>query len=235
MAPVAREIATRAGVLEPMQTETSVHGQVDELAAVLEAEATPPVALIGHSWGAWLSGLVATAQPELVHKLVLVGTPPFEASYVPEILERRESRLTESEREEFRAALDVLDGEEDGDEDAAMDVLGSLVSKTDSCDSMSEHAAATDRQDEIYRTVWPEAAAMRERGELLERFGEVSCPVVAIHGDADPHPAAGVREPLTGILDEFRFVLLERCGHRPWVERHARESFFEALRDELET
>lgn len=234
MAPVARELSKTVGVLEPIQTETTVQGQIDELAAEL-ADATPPVTLIGHSWGAWLGGLVAAEYPELVRKLVLVGAPPFEASFVPEILERRESRLTEPEREEFRTALDVLEGDADGDEQRAMDVLGSLVDTTDSYDPMAEHAATSERRDDIYRAVWPEAADMRERGDLLERFGEISCPVVAIHGDVDPHPAAGVREPLREILDEFRFVSLERCGHRPWIETHARESFYETLRDELET
>lgn len=234
VAPIARELATWAGVLEPVQSESSVQGQVDELAEELANAATPPVALVGHSWGAWLGGLVATEYPELVRKLVLVGSPPFEASFVPEIMETRVARLTEPEREEFRAAIDVLDGETDGDEERAMDVLGSLVETTDSYDPMAEHAATSERREEIYRAVWPEAAAMRARGELLERFGEISCPVVAIHGDADPHPAAGVREPLSRVVEEFEFVLLQRCGHEPWVEAHARESFFETLRDELD-
>jgi pimeloyl-ACP methyl ester carboxylesterase len=57
--------------------------------------------------------------------------------------------------------------------------------------------------------------------------------VVAIHGDHDPHPAAGVQEPLSATLAQFRFILLERCGHRPWIERQARDAFYEALEEEL--
>jgi pimeloyl-ACP methyl ester carboxylesterase len=76
---------------------------------------------------------------------------------------------------------------------------------------------------------------MRSSGELLELGRQISCPVVALHGDYDPHPADGVRGPLASVLSEFRFVLLERCGHMPWIERQARERFFEVLEEELET
>jgi pimeloyl-ACP methyl ester carboxylesterase len=68
---------------------------------------------------------------------------------------------------------------------------------------------------------------------LLRLASEVQCPVVAIHGDHDPHPAAGVRDPLARVVPDLRFVLLERCGHTPWLERQARATFFEALEREL--
>jgi pimeloyl-ACP methyl ester carboxylesterase len=57
--------------------------------------------------------------------------------------------------------------------------------------------------------------------------------VVAIHGDYDPHPAEGVREPLSRVLSDFRFVTLEKCGHLPWIERHAKEPFYDLLRREI--
>jgi pimeloyl-ACP methyl ester carboxylesterase len=57
--------------------------------------------------------------------------------------------------------------------------------------------------------------------------------VVAIHGDYDPHPSEGVREPLSRTLRDFRFVLLRNCGHKPWIERAARDEFYEILRKQL--
>jgi pimeloyl-ACP methyl ester carboxylesterase len=58
--------------------------------------------------------------------------------------------------------------------------------------------------------------------------------VVAIHGDYDPHPAAGVQRPLAAVLADFHFILLPRCGHRPWRERHARDTFYRILEAELQ-
>jgi pimeloyl-ACP methyl ester carboxylesterase len=81
--------------------------------------------------------------------------------------------------------------------------------------------------------VWSEAAELRRNGVLLERAGQVRCPVIAVHGDYDPHPAEGVRVPLTRVVKDFRFVLLNRCGHTPWNEAEAQEAFYDLLREEL--
>ena len=57
--------------------------------------------------------------------------------------------------------------------------------------------------------------------------------MVAIHGDYDPHPADGINIPLSNVLPDFRFVLLEHCGYCPWIERLAQEQFYEILAEEL--
>jgi pimeloyl-ACP methyl ester carboxylesterase len=54
MEPLARRLGGTRGVLEPMQTAMTVSRQVDELRSSVESEASRPVVLIGHSWGAWL-------------------------------------------------------------------------------------------------------------------------------------------------------------------------------------
>lgn len=61
----------------------------------------------------------------------------------------------------------------------------------------------------------------------------ITCPVIAIHGDHESHPAEGVRLPLSTVLADFQFVLLEKCGHTPWLERHACDKFYEILRKEI--
>ena len=80
-----------------------------------------------------------------------------------------------------------------------------------------------------------DAEALRTSGELLALGKRIDCPVVAIHGDYDPHPADGIRKPLSSVLEDFRFILLDNCGHYPWNERQARDAFYEVLRDELST
>ncbi|HJT25676.1 MAG TPA: alpha/beta hydrolase, partial [bacterium] len=86
----------------------------------------------------------------------------------------------------------------------------------------------------IYKSVWKEAAELRKSGGLLKAAKTIQCPVTAIHGDHDPHPAEGVQKPLSKALKDFRFILLEKCGHTPWMEKRAREDFFAALQKELE-
>ena len=89
-----------------------------------------------------------------------------------------------------------------------------------------------DLRGDVYQGVWQEADEMRRSGELLALARRIRCPVVAIHGDYDPSPAEGVQEPLAAALEEFRFVLLARCGHTPWRERQARDEFYRVLKRE---
>src|SRR5207247_272866 len=111
-----------------------------------------------------------------------------------------------------------------------------LADKADSCDPLvdgAEDDEALAVRGDIFQSVWNEAAEIRRSGELLRRAAQVRCPVVAIHGDHDPTPAEGVREPLSAAIPDFRFILLARCGHTPWRERQARAEFFRVLEDEI--
>jgi pimeloyl-ACP methyl ester carboxylesterase len=235
MAPVARELAPRWGVVEPMQTATSLEGQVEELKALLEGHADPPVALIGFSWGAWLSYLLAAQHPALVRKLILVGSGPYTAAYAARITEARLSRLDEGERAEMTSILERLSDPAAGDVSTAFARLGALAAKTDAYDPVD--ASEAPEEGEILPKVdWADAAkvlaeaqALRASGALLEVGRRIRCPVVAIHGAEDPHPAEGVRGPLSRVLADFDFHLLERCGHKPWIERQARDEFYRIL------
>jgi pimeloyl-ACP methyl ester carboxylesterase len=237
MAPVARRLARHRGVLEPIQTARSLEGQVEELRDVLESQGDRPVTLIGFSWGAWLSFIVAARYPALVEKLILVGSGPFETRYVTQLGETRRSRLTEEERAEFERAIEALADPEGEEKDAHLARLGALTTKTDQYDPVPEEAEPEDRlevEGALFQSVWQDAAELRRSGALLELGRHIECPVVAIHGDYDPHPAEGVEQPLADILERFRFILLEECGHTPWLERQARRAFYDVLEAELE-
>jgi pimeloyl-ACP methyl ester carboxylesterase len=92
MASLARELAKGRGVLEPLQTALSLRGQIAELKELLVQNADLPVTLIGFSWGAWLSYLLAAHHRELVKKLILVGSGPFEEKYAIDINKTRSSQ-----------------------------------------------------------------------------------------------------------------------------------------------
>jgi pimeloyl-ACP methyl ester carboxylesterase len=236
MAPVARVLAAGRGVLEPIQTATSLDGQVEELRAVLESHGDPPVTLIGFSWGAWLSFIVAARHPVLVRKLILVGSGPFEEAYVARLQEARMSRLSEEEQAEFESILGVLADPETEGKDAPLARLGALASKTDQYAPIVGEPDEPERvgpRGDVFHGVWRDAAALRGSGELLELGRHIRCPVVAIHGDYDPHPAEGVEKPLSAVLEDFRFILLKRCGHTPWAEREAMGEFYRVVEEEL--
>ncbi|MHB1162170.1 MAG: alpha/beta fold hydrolase [Chloroflexota bacterium] len=233
MAPVARELSGRWGVLEPIQTATSVEGQVRELGAVLEEAGDAPVTLVGSSWGAMLGYMVAARHPALVRKLILVGSGVFEERYAARITETRLGRLAEDERREARFLLAVLSDPATAEKSAPLARLDELFTLADAYAPLTLDTEVLEYQYEVNRSVWGEAERLRRGGGLLELGRRIRCPVVAIHGDHDPHPAEGVREPLSRVLRDFRFLLLRKCGHLPWIEREARDEFYRLLSLEL--
>ena len=232
LAPVAREISSVRGILEPLQTAITLEGQVQELKAVLENYGDLPVTLIGFSWGAMLSFILTARYPPPVKKLILVGSGVYEERYAGNIMKIRLGRLTEKEREEALYLMETLSDPITSDKNTPMVRLGELISGADSYDPLPHESEILECQYDIYQRVWEQAMEMRRSGKLLELGKEIQCPVVAIHGDYDPHLADGVIDPLSRTLKDFRFILLEKCGHYPWIERSARDKFYSILKKE---
>ncbi|MEW6555137.1 MAG: alpha/beta hydrolase [Actinomycetota bacterium] len=233
MAPVATELSALRGVIEPLQTRATLAGQVEELGELLAANGAAPFVLIGYSWGAILSFIFASEYPSQVKKLVLVSSGVFSSTYARRIDRNRLSRLSARERARMDELLLALNDPSVGDKDALFAELGQLIEQADSYDPLPHQNDAIAFQHDIFKAVWADAEELRKDNRLLEMGGSITCPVVAIHGDFDPHPWQGIKEPLEEVLDDFRFVLLQKCGHHPWYEKHAREEFYSALEKEL--
>ena len=234
MAPVARKLASGRGVLEPLQTAASLRGQIDELKTVLENNGDLPITLIGFSWGAWLSFIFAADYPEFVEKLMLVGSGPFEEAYSAEIQQTRLARLSDEDRTEADPLIRALGYPASQGGSTSFARLGALLSKADAYDPIRYESGLVDYRLDIFQSVWKEAAELRRSGKLLGLGKKITCPVVAIHGDYDPHPAEGVQKPLSAVLKDLRFILLNNCGHMPWIERQARDEFYRILEAELQ-
>ncbi len=231
MAAVARELSRSHGVIEPFQTERTVTGQVAELRTVLTDYSNQPVILIGHSWGAILSFILTAKNPALVKKLILVSSGVFEDTYAAGIKITRSDRLSHEDRSVLDSLGTKLNDPKNRDIFAE---LGTIIDKADTCDPIDHSREVIEYRYDIYESVWKQAQELRTSGELVELGTHIHCPVVAIHGDYDPHPADGVKIPLSRMIKNFRFILLENCGHRPWLERSARHRFYEILRKELD-
>ncbi|HNZ28493.1 MAG TPA: alpha/beta hydrolase [Candidatus Goldiibacteriota bacterium] len=226
MAPVARRLSEKTGILEPYQKQDTIKGQVDELKGCAEKYGDIPVVLIGHSWGAWLSVIFAAAYPSHVKKLILVSGGPLEEEYAADIHRARMARLTEKEKEEVKKF------ENEKADAGAFKRFGEIFAKADSYSPIKSNDPVK-LNYEIYKKVWEEAAQLRRSGGLINFLREIQCPVTAVHGDYDPHPADGVREPLKKYVKDSKFILLERCGHTPWLEKEAVETFYSVLLNEI--
>lgn len=222
-AGLARGLSSFVSVLEPMQRADSVAGQIAELHAVLEAKAQRPVVLIGWSWGAMLAWMVAATWPADVSKIILVSSAAFDEESAARIMPKRLRRLEKHERDEIAQMTEPLTTE-------SLARLTELLDKADDYAPLSEPKEEIELDAQIYDRVWREVVRLRRSGELVAMGKRIKCPVVAIHGEHDPHPIDGVAR-----LPNVRLITLPRCGHTPWREKFAREQFFQALQSELGT
>ena len=136
MAPVARELSSVGGVLEPLQTAASLEGQVQELYTVLKGNGDLPVTLIGWSWGAMLSFIFAARYPSFVAKLILIGSGAYEEKHAADIMNTRLSRLGEKDRAEALSLMETLNAPTVEDKNTPLARFGKLIFQADSYDPL---------------------------------------------------------------------------------------------------
>ena len=238
MAPVADHLSDIYGVIEPFFLEATLQGQLLELKQIIESHKIEKVVLLGFSWGAWLGYLFAAKFPDIIKKLILVGSGPYEHQYYLELIETRNSRMSPEQKDQYSNILNNLQDPNVTNKDAYISKLGALCGNIDQFDEeeieetfLSPHFDL-DRSTHFQQAL-NEVIGMRKSEELLKESEKITCPVIAIHGDYDPHPANGVKIPLGKKIVDFKFFLLEKCGHKPWTERYARSKFFQLINSEL--
>ena len=229
MKPVALKLAEYFGVIESVNRAMSVDGQIRELQQCVESCGEVKPVIAGFSWGAWLSLLYAARFPGQIGKLVLMGCGPLEDQHAKNIYETRLNRLGVRQRSEFATLLSGIEKNLFTDRREAFLKLSSLVSLSDSYDAETEDTNDTEIDPDVYISVWNEASELRKKGILLQQLSRITCPIIAIHGDYDPHPAEGIHIPLRNSGCNYSFELLKQCGHKPWIERKARDHFYRLL------
>lgn len=233
MEEVAKKISGKKGVIEAIQTKYSIDSLLVELNGVVSLHGHPPLTLIGHSWGAWLSILFASKYPDQVKKLILIAAAPLEEKFASKIMETRLGRLDDEDREALYRLTKQINIAPQNQKDLIFLDIAAFMRKTDAFQPENISYGKETLDYQMYESVWAEAETLRSSGELLLHAGRVSCPVLAIHGDYDPHPYNGIKNPLVKLLKNFRFSLLENCGHEPWNEILAKKSFYHLLEKEL--
>ncbi len=234
VAPLARELSQFSGILEPLQTADSIEGQVIELKDILENNADCPVTLIGHSWGAWLSYIFAVEYPQLVKKLILVGSGSYEEEYIGAMKNNRTSRLTKEEDMHVGELMVLISKPKNTNAKSALSEFGKLMSKADSFAPICLEDEILDFQPEVHQNCMKELRHLRTSKKLLEMGRNIECPVTAIHGEYDSHSFEGVEKPLSKVIKDFKFILLKDCGHYPWNELYAKNKFYEIVFAELD-
>lgn len=234
MAPIARRLAARYRVLEPLQRRSgaeslSVAVHVSDMESAIRANcgSTRP-AVVGSSWGAMLALCHAAANPHSTGPLVLVGCGTFDLDARAEFKRRLAERLAGG----LQAEIDQLDSSVD-DPDARLAAKARLIGRA------YEGELSEPDQDTLWvdargnREAWDDMLKLQSEGTIPSAFRAIRSPVLMIHGDADPHPGRMIRDSLLPYLPQLEYHEIPGCGHDPWREPSHREGFFRAIEDWL--
>jgi len=233
MAPVARGLEDAFRVLEPFQRRSggaplTVARHVADLHEIVEPLGRP--ALVGSSWGAMLALAYAAAHAGSAGPLVLVGCGTFD------VASRARFKATVDERmsADLRRRIEALE-REIPDADRRLGAIGDLLAPVYGFDPLPGDAGSLACDARGHEETWADMMRLQADGTYPRAFAAIASPVLMLHGAHDPHPGGGIRASLAPFVRRLEYVEWERCGHYPWLERQAREPFFEKLRAWLAT
>jgi len=230
MAPLARMLSSYFRVVEPFQRRSTgdrpltVERHVEDLAEVISDLGGARPILVGSSWGAMLGLAFAAADPEAVAGVVLIGCGTFDEVARAEFhraLRHRMDALT-------RGELERLDRETVNADDrlrAKANLLLPLYCHDPETLEMEDDVIDAAANAET----WTDMLRLQAEGVYPAAFSRIECPVLMLHGHADPHPGQLIRKSLEAHLPQLEYREWEACGHYPWVERQVKEEFLEVL------
>ncbi len=236
-APIARRLGSEFRALEPWQrgsgaVRLTVAGHVSDLEELIRIRCggSRP-ALVGESWGAMLALAFAAAHPKVPVAIALVGCGTFDLPSRERLREILEDRMDER----VRRAVAAIE-RETRDPGIRMRRKYSLLEPLYNRDPLPvepDPEVPDDLDLRAHTETWEDMLRLQREGVYPASFRAIRSPVLMIHGKYDPHPGRMIRDSLLPHIPHLEYRELSDCGHCPWRERTARETFFEGLIDWL--
>jgi proline iminopeptidase len=190
---------------------------VQDIEAIRTAFGHKKITLLGHSWGSLLALHYALHHPEQVRALVLVdGAPasPEGWTLFGEELFGRRLAPHQAELQALETSSSMAAGDPKTMERYLRRVFSVYVADpkhVDLLDLRMSPQAITN----CFRVL--QMFGQDRSYDLHEDLKQLSVPTLIVHGDTDPNPAVNAKR-LHESIPGSSYVLLEHCGHFPYVE-----------------
>jgi proline iminopeptidase len=194
---------------------------VTDLAAVVREFGLEPLSIVGYSWGGLLAILYALEAADDgslpgPSRLVLIDPAPLARKYrqqfEAEFARRQRGPAIQKMRDEL-AQSGLRDSDPDAWRQASFElgVAGYFAHPANARNLTPFRVIGR-----IQQSVWESLGDY----DLIPRLGKIGCPALVVHGRDDPIPVESSIEGARAM--NARLVLLDDCGHVPYVEQPAR-------------
>jgi proline iminopeptidase len=208
---------SKADARIPITWET----HVEDLGAVVEEFALDPLSLVGYSWGAMLALLYVVEQRGNPHlrapdRMALISPAPLTREYrrqfEAEFNRRQQSPEIQSMRNELAASgLREKDPEAHRQRAFELGVAGYFADSSNAKDLTPFRVMGR-----VQQSVWESLGDF----DLIRDLKGIKIPSIVVSGRDDPIPLASSSEAASVL--GTKLVLLDECGHVPYVEQPAR-------------
>jgi proline iminopeptidase len=212
------------------QAQLDWRTQVDDLARVIQEFSLKPLSLFGYSWGGMLALLhlvesFSRAELSAPSRLVLIDpaalTRDYRRQFETEFASRQQAPKVRRMREELDASgLRESDPARYRQRAFELSVAGYFADPRKAADLTPFRVVGR-----VMQSIWESLGDY----DLIAPLRRVEFPVLIVHGRDDPIPVASSKKAADGL--GARFVVLDDCGHVPYVEQPA--ALFAAVDDFL--
>ncbi|MFN2636433.1 MAG: alpha/beta fold hydrolase [Gemmatimonadaceae bacterium] len=199
---------------------------VEDLGKIAGEFALEPLSIVGYSWGGMLGILYLIEQrrnPHLphAHRIALISPAPLTRDYrrqfEAEFARRQQSSDIQKLRDELTAS-GLREKDPEGYRQRAFEIgVAGYFSDPRNARDLTPFRVV----GRVQQSVWESLGDF----DLIPDLKEIKIPSIVIHGRDDPIPTASSVEAAQAL--ETKLVLLDECGHVPYVEQP--ERLFAAL------
>jgi len=191
---------------------------VNDLEAVRKTLKIKKMNLLGHSWGGLLAMYYGIAYPENLKSLILVSSAGASSDFIGPFIKTRTARTT---HEDSIALATLVTSEEFAKH--TPDAISKFTRLTFATyffnrtylDSLNLHLNQTTANN--FLPLYGLMSMYLANYDLYPKLTAIQCPTLILHGDYDPIPVE-FSQKLTGYIKHSQFILLQHCGHFPFVE-----------------
>ena len=236
MAQLAHHLCNNFQIIEPLQrisgdVPLTVARHVSDLYDVLRTPLRQGlVRLVGHSWGAMLALTYAARHPVEVERVILIGCGTFDKRSREAYQSSINRRLDSNDQNRINNIQSKLANENNHQRrNELFAELGAIFTLIQSVKPLTTNSQKLNCDEQGFRETWNDVISLQERGIQPAEFARIKAPVTMIHGDEDPHPGLLIYKSLVTFIQHLQYREVPKCGHTPWIERAAKDQFFQIL------